>query len=210
MKYKTLTVTGSLLAAVLILATLAPQATAQSELRIDFKPGWNMFSSPVRTLAYEADDMTIVENTCGDLDSWHYSASIMKTYVRNTAAKLSIGRAHSILATQRPASWINVERDCHITLRGSPFNLHEYPGMRYPERFLYGGWNQVGSPYTDTMRFVDIPTDCTILSGPWEWNAVTQQYTEATVLEPLAGYWIKVENTCLFPLVEEQPIGPPE
>ncbi|MFQ5721118.1 MAG: hypothetical protein ACE5GI_01330 [Candidatus Aminicenantales bacterium] len=203
-----------LIAAVLVLS-LASVTTAQTQAnpdtqRIDFKAGWNMFSTILKYNITE-DDLTvfigeeevferggkIIENTCGDLDVWHYSSSIMKIYAKNLLSDFRIkGMIHSMLATYRPAYWVKTNSDCYIVLEGVKYNLYEEEIIT--TNLLYEGWNQVGSPYTETTTFSEIPSDCNVTSGPWEWDATAKEYKKATNLEPGKGYWIKVKNTCTF------------
>ncbi len=60
---------------------------------------------------------------------------------------------------------------------------------------LKSGWNMVGAP----SQQVDISTykgNCSILSGPWSYDAEQNQYAYSQKLIPGNGYWIKVAGGC--------------
>jgi len=149
---------------------------------IEFYPGWNMFSSPIDFCPiFGYFHVKVIENTCGDLDLWHYSASIVKEYT------------NSKVIGSRSAYWFKVNKRCHITLWGPPAPYN------YDERgvLLYKGWNQIGVGYEE-VRWDDIKGNCELLSGPWRWNPITQSYEKPKngILKPGEGYWVKVKETC--------------
>ena len=69
---------------------------------------------------------------------------------------------------------------------------------------LKAGWNLVASPVEGGISNATIAKYCTIKSGPWLYDAATNEYKKSDKLLPFIGTWIKVDKACSVPLIEEE------
>jgi len=153
---------------------------------IQFHPGWNMFSIPIK------NSYTVTALFTGDCSKsnfavakiWHYSNG---KYVEATT--IDPGKGY----------WVKMKNDCTLFVDGEPVTIDDLPG-------LDPGWNQIGSP-TESVEAPIIVGDCKIVSGPWKYNPSIKDYEQSDLLESGKGYWMNVEGSC--GLGSELPPPPP-
>jgi hypothetical protein len=187
------------------------KCTPKNAYKIKFYAGWNMFSIPVK-MGYATTTATVVQVTevfkteatattdsgggggviaeriCSE-DSfaskiWHYSNG---KYVE--ASSIETGEGY----------WVKMKYDCVVYVTGEPVTIGDFPGVN-------NDWNQIGSP-TESVNFSTVVGDCKVLSGPWKYNTLTNQYEKVEYIKAGEGYWIRVESSCT--LGPEVPPPPP-
>jgi hypothetical protein len=137
----------------------------------NLEKGWNLISSPVEG---------------------GYSVSFIKekcTVQSGPWVWDTVDQEYTKVSKILPAkgSWIKVADDCRYDVLGTQITSFE-------ELQLEKGWNLV-SLFGDIDN---ITGTCSITSGPWWWNIDKQKYTEASHLNPVFGYWIKVKDDCIL------------
>ena len=157
---------------------------APTEYQIKLYTGWNLFSIPVNDVK-STDELL---RGC-DVTSkvWHYSNE-KGEYESVSEIKPGLGY------------WVKVRSDCTVKVSDNIVTTEQFPE-------LLMGWNHIGAP-SQTAIFSNVKGNCDVLSGPWKFNTVTNQYEKSEVLEPGVGYFIKVKDNCR--LSPEIPPPPPE
>jgi hypothetical protein len=137
----------------------------------NLEKGWNLISSPVEN----GYSVSLIKEQCAvQSGPWVWDA------VDQEYAKVS-----KIVPAK--GSWIKVADDCRYDVLGTQITSFE-------ELQLEKGWNLV-SLFGDISN---ITGTCDITSGPWWWDVDDQIYREASHLNPIFGYWIKVKDDCIL------------
>ena len=141
---------------------------------VQFLEGWNMFSITVdRTFSISE----VLRSCSVESYVWHYN-SLTKAYEKVNTLRPGLGY------------WVKLKSPCIVTLEGEDIVTEEFQRQ-------IDGWNQISS-LSDQIYFSDMVEegDCNIVSGPWKYNPITEEYEEVSVLDVGFGYWIKVEDDC--------------
>ena len=162
--------------------TTTPTVQPQT-YEINFHPGWNLFSIPVKKTIKAKDFLA----NCGVISKiWHYTYGV--GYVSVDELKPGYGY------------WVKVNSNCKASISGEPVTIEDFSR-------LSPGWNQIGAP-TQAINFYKIIGDCILRSGPWKYNTQARKWEKTQVLNPGEGYFVKVTSSCN--LGEEIPPLPPE
>ncbi|MCK4522480.1 MAG: hypothetical protein KAU20_07945 [Nanoarchaeota archaeon] len=84
--------------------------------------------------------------------------------------------------------------DCEIELEGYRFTI-DYVGYLGSDD-IKNGWNLIGAPSSKINDFDTAEGTCSVVSGPWGYDAPSQQYTRTPILNPGKAYFIKSTNDC--------------
>lgn len=145
---------------------------ATSNIDVQIYEGWNIISAPLK-----ADGSTIVDSTCGDVDSMTFWSWNDGSYGQSSL-------------DARDGYWLKSNESCELTVQGDPVSM--------PEIELNEGWNLIGAPTSD-IEFEDLRRgDCRIESGPWGYRPVGYRsgYYESPELERGQGYFVKAAESC--------------
>ncbi|MFH1106774.1 MAG: hypothetical protein V1787_02665 [Candidatus Micrarchaeota archaeon] len=166
---------------------------------VNLKPGWNLFSSPVY---YDGNPVCppgiapcpltgippmwkIKENTCGDVNVWHYNVN-SKSYDRRTLEDMT--RSFVYVSD---GFWTKAKNACRIVFEGNR-RVETMNGVS-----LQPGWNQLGAGYT-AENAVGLLSSCSVTSGPYYYDNPQRKWVKATRFEPGRGYFVKVSSGCFL------------
>ncbi|MFH1199995.1 MAG: hypothetical protein V1708_02920, partial [Candidatus Micrarchaeota archaeon] len=174
------------------------------EFTVKLMPGWNLFSTPVY---YQSSDKCsaskpcplvafpptwkVKENTCSDLNIWHYNV-----YEKKYEFKTLVDMQHVFnYVDPSDGFWAKSKKACSITFEGDS----RYNGL-IGQHTLPAGWNQKSFGLESTGA-AGMLSSCKVSSGPWYYDNPSGKWVKVTNFEPGKGYFIKLASQCSFSLL---------
>ncbi|MEM0475817.1 MAG: hypothetical protein QW343_03410 [Candidatus Norongarragalinales archaeon] len=150
----------------------ASEKENKKQIVLVLRKGWNMVSNPLAVGA-------LFKTNCEAAKIWRYDAAA-KRYD-------SLGALGSAVLEPGAGYWIYSNGECTISFEGSEYRLN---GVA-----LHAGWNQIGSA-SEAISASEALANCVVTSGPWGFDAATQRYFKASILQPGKAYFVRVAEAC--------------